>query len=273
MLVFTFEFAGPLLPDYYLLGSPRWLQPVSLINARLVCTAGASTDATVLQLEIDGALIDKSIPIFPRFAGDTINIVLSINRILAAESELRVKCVSGPLIAADAIRAIGLTLGATEASTATPPVNDLWVQWMTDSERLRLFEYDPATHLFTESSAGISATRATIDNATTFLATIQGTTVAQCNSSQQFKVNELICNGGTSGAESPRLEFFIGQTRVASLSSAGTLWVIDVAEAASISGVSDFFAFYGAGVLSAVLGPIVDGGANILAAIECVEPV
>lgn len=274
MVTFLFEYDNPLVPGKYLLGSPRWTKPVGLINCRLVCTAGASTDPTVLQLEIDGELIEKTIPIFPRFAGDRINLVIRIGLVLDANSELRVKCISGPTDPDDAIRTVGLNLSADDATTLSPvlPDGEMFVRWVTDTENLRIFDYDTATHLFTESVAGISSSRADLDNAVTFQAKIQDVVVAQSNSSQQFSCEEIVCNGGLATSETPRLEFFIGPTRAAVLTASGRFFVADVTESASISSSDNTFDIYGNGELAAVIGRLTSSGPNILSTIESHEP-
>lgn len=271
MIPFLFEFQGPIAVDQYLLGSPRWTRPMALVRVRMVCEAGASTEPTVFQLEVNGTLVDKTIRVMPRFAGDIVNLVLRLNYVLPANSWLRIKCVSGPSDPADALRAIGLNLEASESSTATVVTGEMWVRYVEKHEKIRLFEYDPVTHLFTESSSGLAATRATLDNATTFAATIKGTTAALVLG-DQFKVNEVICNGGTATNNNPRLEFYIGSRRVASLTQSGILYVADVTESGTITAGDDRFELYGAGVLVATIGPLVDEGATILTAIELCEP-
>jgi len=268
---FVFTFQGPILPGQYLLGSPKWTRAMALLTARIVCQAGASTDPTVFQLEVDGVLVAKTIRVMPRFAGDIINLPLRLNYILPANSWLRIKCVSGPADPADAVRAIGLNLEADESSSVTPSTPEMWVRYVEKGEKIRLFEYDPSTHLFTESTVGLASTRATLDNATTFAATIKSTTAAHVVG-DQFKVNEVICNGGVATNNNPRLEFYIGTKRVASLSQSGLLFVMDVTESATVTGGTDRFEFYGSGVVVATIGPIVDSGATILTAIELCEP-
>jgi len=269
---FLFESDSPLLPGDYLLGSPTWPTPMGLINVRLTCKAGASVTRTVLQLEVDGELIDKQIHIFPPAPGARMNLVFPINFAIAAESELRVVCVSGPGADGDAVREVGLNLSAQEASSATPIIGDMFVRWIDGREQLRIFEYDSGTHLFTETVSGISAGRASIGNATTFVATIQSTVAARSNSSQQFKVNQVVCNGGLAIAESPRLEFYIGNSRVATLTKSGVLLVVDVEERASITAGDQCFEFYGNGILSAILGRSGSSGPFKLSTLEICEP-
>lgn len=271
MNTFAFECTAQVADDQYLLGSPTWPNPIDILRCRLICKAGNSLEPTVFGIEIDGVLTGKTIPIFPDRAGGIVNIVYPVAFKLDAESELRIKCISAPSDPADQIRAVGLNLEAQEASSFIPTPEDLYVWWVDTNESLRIFEYDAGTHLFTESSSGVSTGRAAIDNAATLAITIRGIPVANSNSSQQFKVNEIICNGGTSCTETPRLEFFIGSSRVAALTGTGVLYVFDVIESASVSAGDIVFSFFGGGVLAATLGSLADGP-KILTAIECVEP-
>lgn len=267
---FVFTFAGSILPGQYLLGSPRWSKDMGLINVRLVCTAGNSTTPTVFQLEFNGVSA-KTITAIPAFPGASINLVIPINLILSAGAELRIKCLSGPSDSAGALRAVGLNLSADDSTTITQPANDMWVQWVDGSNRFRMFDYDQPTHLFSESVAGISSGLATIDNASTFIATILGSTVARADSFQKFISNEFLCTGGLATTKSPRLEFYIGTARVATLTSEGQFLVLDVVESSGVSIALNRFCFYGAGVLAATIGQA-DSGSTILTAVELGEP-
>lgn len=270
MNTFLFQFTGPIAAGQYLLGSPSWSEPVAITSVRLTCLTGTSTEATVFQIEVDG-VAQKAFRVMPDRAGQLINIPLPIKLTIPAEAEIRVSCVTGPSTTEGALREIGLTLYAPEASSATPLTGEMFVNWVNGPEKLRLFDYNPSTHQFTEASSGVSATRATIDNSTGFTATIQGTVAAR-SIGDQLASDEFICNGGTAASESPRLEFFIGSQRVATLTKTGLFYVGDIDEAASVTAGTNRFSFHGTGGVIATIGPAVDGTGNILTAIECVEP-
>jgi hypothetical protein len=272
MLTFLFQFTGTIEVGQYLLGSPKFEGgAVELVNARLIATVGTSVLPTVFQLEINGDLVDKKFPVVPKHAGQMVNLVFRINRKLAEDDEIRIKCVSCPDVA-EGLSTIGFNLTAREASTLTEETGEMYVRWVNGSENIRILEYNPATHLFTETSSGISSGRASIANATTFQAIVDGEVAAECNAVPELLINELMCVGSTGSNETPRIEFWIGATRIASLTKTGRFYVLDIVESASVTGGSTFFEFYGAGALAAVLGPAVDTGVNILTAFEVREP-
>lgn len=260
----SFKLTGPLLSGSYLMGSPRWAQPVSIGNVRVVCRAGSGSGPltrTVLQMETGGQLVERRIHLLPLESAEEIQVVTALDYILPADTELRFKCVLSPGLEQDAVREIGLTLHATPASEDsvaglpdTPASNEeFYVRWVNDQEDLRLLEYDPETHLFTESSAGISTGRASIDQDCTV--TIDGTVALQIVD-ESLQVSRFIARGGTAATAFPRLEFWRGNQRLASLTKDGKLYVVDITEAATVSGGSDRFELYGNGSLAAVIGPV-----------------
>lgn len=255
MRTFGFPHPGPLAPGDYLLGSPRWSTATRLLQARLTCVCG-STTPTVLALEVGGALSGKTLTLQPAYAGEVIqNGVFQINYLLPAETAIRWRVLSAPAAPADRITRLGLTLSVAEAGTSLQPAASLHVMWRNEAEYFRLYDYAPATHTFTETTAGLTAGRATLANATDFSAVIQSTLAAQADGSGAFSVNLVYCNGGSTALESgPRLEFFSGPRRLGSLTKAGTWYVPDLFEEAAVAGGSDRFEFYGGGSRVAALG-------------------
>ncbi len=143
----------------------------------------------------------------------------------------------------------------TPAVLAAP----LFVQWVNPGaggarESLRLFEYDAGTHGFTESVPGLSSGRAAFTQ-NPFAATIQGSP-AMSLSGVAVVCHSLIAMGGTAAYESePRLEFWRGARRLASVTKSGILRVPDVLEASPSDG-SDRFALVSGGTVQAVISPI-----------------
>jgi hypothetical protein len=88
-------------------------------------------------------------------------------------------------------------------------------------------------------------------------------------STRALHANEYVVRCGVGTLESPRLEFFVGTQRLATLTKTGVLRILDVEETSDPTGGTDRFEFYGNGEFSAALGPTVSSG---LAAIEIAEP-
>ncbi len=256
-----FPWTPPLAVDQYLMGSPRWSRPMSLVNARVICKAGSSTARTVLQMEVDGTLVDKRIPILPLAAGEEINFVCALNYLLPAGAELRFKCVQAPDGGDEAaVRELGLNLTAAPASADETPASDLYVRWVSGEENLRLFEYSADTRQFTESAPGLAAGRASIANGVgvgeAAAVIIDGATALTVDLSGVLQVHEFVATGGTA-ALSPRLEFWRDQTRLASLTKAGQLVVVDLVETeVALLGGNDRFELFGNGTRAAIVGPV-----------------
>jgi hypothetical protein len=269
------------------MGSPKWTEAVSLRNARIVCLAGDGPNAllpTVLQLEVDGELIDKTIPILPLKAAERINSVVVIDRVLPPGSELRIKCVRAPVAAPPAyearVREVGVNLeggSATGMGGGTgqwaPAAADLHVMWVNGQEQMRLFEYElesaNGTWLFTESVPGRATGRASIVNGPDCEIRIQGETVLRIADDQVLQCGWFTASGSsTRSVEGPRLEFWRGwqghhpPQRVASLTKSGELVTVDVSEVAaplavaSVEGTVDRFALLGNDAPAAVIGPV-----------------
>lgn len=247
------------------MGSPRWTRAQTLESVRVTCVAGASLAPTVLTLEVNGVLVEQTVVIAPSVAGQSLHLLVPLRRVLAAGSTIRWKVTAGP----GDVTNLGLTLVVAAAGTSVVVPGQFVVRWVKGGENIPLFQYDPATHLYTETSAGISTGRASIANATTFLAQIEGETVWRADAlTSALHSNRLFANGGVSTSDTPRLEWWHGTRRVASVTKAGELRVMDVEENALISGGQDRFEFYGGGVLVAVLSRVVQ-----LVAKQFVEPI
>jgi hypothetical protein len=277
MLSFLFPYTEALGRGDYLMGSPKWSYAVSLRSARVVCLAGASMAPTVLQLEVDGVLIDRTIPVLPLSAGERINSVVAINRVVPAGAELRIKCGRAPSAVEDCIREVGVNLEGTAASAWEPGSGErgagsgeLYVMWVNGQEQMRLFEYSAATNQFNESGAGISSGRASIVNGPDCEIQIQGEAALQIARDQVLHCGWFTAIGGSSVTGSdigePRLEFWRGwqghfpPQRLASLTKSGRLVTVDLSEVAESSGLSaggsDRFTFLGNGSPAAVIGPV-----------------
>lgn len=279
-LTFLFPHPAPAAGDY-LLGEPSWARPVTLTGARVTGVAG-STGETVLGLEIGGALSGVTLTLRPDAAGEVMMRVFPLAVALAGGTIARWKVLSGP---GDVTR-LGLTLSALQRGADVRAAQPLFVRFVHGRERLRIFEYDPATAAFTETQGGISSGRAVIENGAPlaggggglgdfmlgdaalggggaaggiFRVEIQGRLAMTVDEASRMRVNAYHVNGG-SGAlrDTPRLEFCRGfdthAARLATLTREGILHLPEVSEHDSVSGGPDRFEFYAGGVLCAVLG-------------------
>jgi hypothetical protein len=247
---FPFRHPGPLAAGVYLQGSPAWSRGADLFEARLTCVCGAAA-MTTLTLYADGVATSIKVFIQPAVSGEVIDRVVPLAYRAEPGVELRWRVTAGP---GDVTR-LALTLVAADVGVSIRPAADLWVRWVNGQETLRLYEYDPATHAFTESAPGLAAARALVAN-DDLAVSIQGQDVMRATPTAVLQINLLHCNGGTGPLERiPRIEFMSGARRLATLTKTGTLYVPDYDESGAVSGGSDRFEFYGGGSLSAVLGP------------------
>ena len=117
-----------------------------------------------------------------------------------------------------------------------------------------LYAYDPTAHTFTEAVSGISTGRATLAysgsaGTQAFAITFSGAgSPSLAISSAGVLTATAVNQGAPSSAETPRLEFYYGTQRLASLTSAGTLWAPAFTNASPTAGAG-IFALYGGGVI------------------------
>jgi len=252
-LNFLFERSSPLLPGEYLLGHAHWTVPMDLVSVRFTAFAN-SLEPTTLLMEINGAPTEKLVNVQPTTLG-WLHSFVPLRFVLAANAEVRWRCLSGPSNAESALTLIGLNLMAAPAGEAVVPTSALSVIWVNGQERLPLFEYQPATRQFVEGSQGIASGRAEIENVPNFSVRIQGELAMQIDANRSLFINKLVAIGGVGTVESPRIEFHAGRQRWAALTKEGTLRVADVHETNPTEG-ADRFELFGNGQLSASLGQV-----------------
>jgi hypothetical protein len=125
----------------------------------------ASVDGlTVLELEVAGVLTGQRLVLAPSPFAVLWGVALSYP--LAALAQVRWKVVSAPAASADQATGVALCLDWVQevVATATEQAVALSVRWNYRSERLVLYDYATATRTFTERTAGVCASRATIVN-------------------------------------------------------------------------------------------------------------
>lgn len=132
----------------------------------------------------------------------------------------------------------------------TPP--PMHVQWLHGQESLRLFEYNPTTKAFTESQAGLAAGRASISNAP-FNVLIQ-TVPAWWVADGALNCHELIEDEGIAPLEKPRLEFWRGDRRLATVGKTGVVRLFDITEATPTASAYRFQFLAAGNTLIATLG-------------------
>lgn len=268
---FLFKHDAPLVPGEKLIGHLQWAAPIQIEMARFVCLA-PYVERTVIELTVNGELTGKQIVIDPVMAGQRISLVVPMQHIAPVNAEVRFQCVSGPAHPANAIRLVGLTITFGIASTEVSPASQLTVRWVKGKEELPLFNYVPATHSFTETSSGISAGRASIVNVTNLIVQIESVTAMQF-ANNALQVNQALVIGGTGTMEGPRLEFLHGVRRLATLTKAGVLRLVDLIEEPNPQGGSDRFEFFGGGNLIAALAPAGAGQPPALRVQQLSEPI
>jgi hypothetical protein len=142
--------------------------------------------------------------------------------------------------------------GTGTYTVGEPLAPSMMVRWVKGREQLNLFTYDAGTHTFTETVAGIATGRATLAVTPHFQAHIESTLAMEVTSSGVLNVGELVEVGAIAAVDSPRLEFWRGEVRMAILSKTGTLRVLEALEEAPSPG-SDRFEFYTGSTLAATL--------------------
>lgn len=121
----------------------------------------------------------------------------------------------------------------------------LVVRWVGTDGTLDLYRYDATSHNFTEAVTGISSGRATIayspNQSGSFSISFNGvgTPALQVHTDGTVIVGSLFQGAPLSGTV-PRLDFFYGPTRIASLASDGTFYSASFDQATPAPGAGEF---------------------------------
>ena len=111
----------------------------------------------------------------------------------------------------------------------------LTVWWLNGLESFVLWAYNPTTNIYSPITPGLDAGRASVVAGPTTQFSIMGNAVLQGGSDGSVQAIGLQEYGGTGGGPQPQLQFFIGNVRVAALSTA-SLKVKLITEAAPAPG-------------------------------------
>ena len=142
-----------------------------------------------------------------------------------------------------------------------PPISagvPMTVLWVGADGRVPLYNYASDTHAFTEVSAGISTSRATLaysgsGGAAVFNVTFSGAggPALQVEADGGLLVTALK-TGSPDLSNVPRVEFYYGTQRVAALTSSGILFAASFSNGSLATGTGKF-ALYGGGTLAVTL--------------------
>jgi len=146
-------------------------------------------------------------------------------------------------------------LGAIPVITSAIPYVVQWVGADAPGG-VPLYIYDPVSHNFTEAVAGISAGRATLayspaNQSGVFNLAFNGTTVLQVQADGGLALTECF-QGAPDLTQLPRLDFYYGNLRLGSVTSAGRLYAAAFDDGAPTAATGQF-QFYGASALAFAL--------------------
>ena len=133
------------------------------------------------------------------------------------------------------------------------------IRHVSSAGTVDLYTYDPATHGFSESSTGISSGRASVGNSGTGVNQVFNVTFAGAsNPALQVKADgglkaAALATGAPNTAQVPRVEFWCGNRRAASLTQTGILFAPGFYNAVLAPGPSTF-ALYGGGIITVTIG-------------------
>lgn len=142
--------------------------------------------------------------------------------------------------------------GAPPALTLTVP---LYVRYVSTTKSMQLYSYDPATHTFTPTDPSILGTTATLsyDGSGNFKVVFGAFSPVLVTGPSGVTANDFEEGKVPKGPDAPRVEFWRGSNRVASVSGAGTVFAQGIAEGAPSAG-SDRFELYSSAGLAATIG-------------------
>lgn len=264
----VFKMPAGLVLNGFLMGHHRFSTTVQLRRVVAAARGGYARPAgtTRLNLVVGGAgsevNIDMSVGASGR-GGELVQRSMDLDLLVGATAELRWQCVSVPPDARAWLTDWVVTVYYDEPGenlVPTPLFNVRWVGGARSGE-MDLFRYNSTTMEFTEAVAGASLTRAVVTGGANFSVVFTqapaALPVAMEAATNDLRFGRLMDNHSTATLELPRLEFYIGRLRVASLTRAGNLRVLSVREVdahASLSGGTDRYGFNFGGALRGTLG-------------------
>jgi len=277
-----YELNGVLPANKYLLGQYRWSYPVRLTGALLQIRDPASSQLKI-DLEVGGVRLSVA---YGGPNGQALSFVvgpgvrgrwgMGMGHVVPANTLVRwVADFDGPPEGAAGCMSITLSFEPTSVANVALTSPKLTVDYVNGSERTKLYDYDAASHTFTETvpvgpiAPTLSGSRARI--------TRNGDASLQVNFtpatlpvlalqvlSGVVTANVFVERGAARGVGSvsgqPRLEFLVDGVRVAGLTMDGVLLVATLTEGppAGLSLADDAFyarfEFWSSGVLTGTIG-------------------
>lgn len=251
-----FEHNGIIGAGEYLPGHYAWSQDMRLTVARLRCDAPPESGVLTMALEVGGVLTGE---IFNITAGGKVAVSMPLSRVVPANATVRwlVTGFTGPM--ADAAMEIGITLEAGPAGFSQFFIHGalMTVNWAEGRLCTPIFNYNPATRIFTERFPGSSQGRARVqkngDTAISFfIGSVEALRVApSARVTGVLSVPNLIAIGPVATKTSPRLEFMVNGFRIATLTQSQLL--VPAAVSATPVAAAGQFQFYSGGNLTAAL--------------------
>lgn len=252
MLPVLYQLSGTLGNGQYLPGHYWWTSTVVVTRIQVMGnrpTAGTLT----LQLEVDGTLTSYSIAIAAGTGPFVVEDSLVASVISNEEVRWRASYDGLPEQAASAV-----CLLMTVAPLGAVALPDLTVR--DGGSGLIYYCYNPTTGLFISTvAASVSpAWTLTQEGQTSLAISFSGTEVFSVRNGV-VAVETFYAMGGVATGVVPRAEFWVGDTKVATLTGTGELWVVSLCEGAPSLGSAlalayySQFAFYSNNTLTAIL--------------------
>lgn len=257
MIQAIYQLNGILPSDKYVPGQYVWSVPMQITSAVLNCKPPSAGTLAVI-LEVGGVL--KAFRFTLAAGPGEVNLTRTVSALIPANTIVRWKA-NFTGVPEEAAVELSITMSVVPQSvsqvTAVPP--KLTVQWANGLERLTLFNYNPTTHSFVETSPGISAGRAGIvKSGNVSLGIFIGATELLIVASQVLLAPTFVARGGVASFLSPRLSFCVDNVPIATL-AADAFRIAELIEnvppvlTAADPEFFSRFEFYSAGVLTAVL--------------------
>lgn len=204
-----YQINGLVPQDGYLPGQYRWPVPVNIASALLRCETLPVSGVLRVELEVGGVLSGLAFNVL----SDQVlhQIELPVNASVPANTWVRWKVISDH---ESASLAITLTVIRNPA-----PYPDLTLEWFNATERLTLYDYSPATHLFTPTPQNEALTPSRLvveDSAGVFTIAIQGTECLRVEGGA-LTVPFIKSGLGIASLTNPRVQFMVGKVPIATL--------------------------------------------------------
>lgn len=245
MIQFNHE-DGLLTPGMSLQGVGYFPHSRALVRVRTRLVA-AQSGRLVLALEVGGLATGVEIDMWSSAPGDLLTPSYCLDITVPPNSPIRWVCQEGTF------HEVLLVVEDGPFGTRVAPDSKLTLEWVDGFERFAVADYIPETRQFVPNV--FAAGRCSVTNSPSFELVIGAQAPVLYAAGGALNAAAFNASGGTGTEVCPRIEFWIGRMRVASVLGSGTVLLPSIEEATPVAGL-DRFCLQWQDSLLATIGPL-----------------